>query len=397
MKKKILVIGPGLELGGVERSLVGLLNSFDYATCDVDLFLLSHTGPLMPYIHPSVNVLPANRLFELSTWPITTLLKKGHLFVALIRMWAKIYGDVRATLRGTTTLNPHICKMICTRLSNKLPENYDLALGFLGPHYFLNSCVTAKCKVGWVHTDYSNSNEKPDTQYLLPVWKKLDHIACVSDQVKQSFDVTYLGLSEKSMVIENILLPDFIRTQSEEFNVESEMPDDGVVNILSVGRFCTAKAFDEIVHVVSVLIEKGYQLRWYLIGFGPDEMLIKKQIIDYKMEEYVIVLGKKSNPYPYMRACDLYVQPSRYEGKAVTVLEAQILDKPVMITRYATASSQLTEGVDGYICEMGVDGVVSGLEYLLQNRNLMELYAKNTANKKYDNSIEVEKLISLIE
>ena len=78
------------------------------------------------------------------------------------------------------------------------------------------------------------------------------------------------------------------------------------------------------------------------------------------MQERVIILGKKNNPYPYMRACDLYVQPSRYEGKAVTVREAQLLGKPVVITNYATSASQLEDGADGVIVPMDNAGCAEG-------------------------------------
>lgn len=63
-------------------------------------------------------------------------------------------------------------------------------------------------------------------------------------------------------------------------------------------------------------------------------------------------LGKNLNPYPYICRCDLYVQPSRYEGKCVSVKEAQMLRKPVVITNYATANSQVENGVDGIIVTM---------------------------------------------
>ena len=89
------------------------------------------------------------------------------------------------------------------------------------------------------------------------------------------------------------------------------------------------------------------------------------------------------------------MQPSRYEGKAVTVTEAQILHKPVMITRYATSASQVEEGVDGYICEMGVDGIVEGLSYLLDHQEVREKLVLGTMSKKYDNPEEINKIWDL--
>ena len=175
------------------------------------------------------------------------------------------------------------------------------------------------------------------------------------------------------------------------------MPDNTQVKILSVGRFCTAKAFDEVVIACSELKKKGYDFKWYLIGYGPDEQLIKNLIYECNLQDTVIILGKKENPYPYMRECDIYAQPSRYEGKAVTVREAQVLNRPVMITRYATSGAQLQEGIDGYICEMGVGGIVAGVEFMINNPDFRNKLHENTKKISYDNSHVVEQIFSIKE
>ena len=96
MKKKILIIGPGMEIGGVERSLIGLLNSIDYDEFEVDLFLLSHTGEFMSLIDKRTRLLPEDKKFSLISWPISSLISQKHWGMALIRLFSKIYGDLRA-------------------------------------------------------------------------------------------------------------------------------------------------------------------------------------------------------------------------------------------------------------------------------------------------------------
>ena len=137
-------------------------------------------------------------------------------------------------------------------------------------------------------------------------------------------------------------------------------------------------------------------IKWYLIGYGQDEQLIKDKIKEEGMEEHVIMLGKKDNPYPYIKACDYYVQPSRYEGKAVTVREAQILEKLVIITRYATSSSQLDEGIDGVIVPMDSEGCAQGIVDFISNTELQEKIKDYLKNKDYSNSSEVEKIYELM-
>ena len=137
-------------------------------------------------------------------------------------------------------------------------------------------------------------------------------------------------------------------------------------------------------------------VKWYIIGFGGDETLIRKKIEDAGMKDRVILLGKKANPYPYIKACDLYVQPSRYEGKCVTVREAQMLGKPVVITRYATSRDQLEDGVDGVIVPMDNEGCAAGITDLLRDPGEIARLAENCLSRDYSNSGEVHKLYDLL-
>ena len=123
--------------------------------------------------------------------------------------------------------------------------------------------------------------------------------------------------------------------------------------------------------------------------------MLKNLIKENNLEENFILLGKKMNPYPYIKACDLYVQPSRYEGKAVTVTEARILGKPTIITNYPTSKSQLTEGVDGLICDLSIEGIANGIEKLYKNIDLRNELINNCSNIDYSNNSELENLYEL--
>jgi glycosyltransferase involved in cell wall biosynthesis len=115
------------------------------------------------------------------------------------------------------------------------------------------------------------------------------------------------------------------------------------------------------------------------------------------MNGRIVLLGKKKNPYPYMYACDMYVQPSRYEGKAVTVREAQILGKPIAITNFPTSKSQLTDMFDGVIIPMDNDGAAKGLADFIDNNELQSELIKNLQTSDYGNESEIEKLYALID
>jgi len=228
------------------------------------------------------------------------------------------------------------------------------------------------------------------------MWDRYDHIASISEAVTNSFLQIFPGLREKVISIENILPEKLIR-QDAALPAPADMAQDGSIRLLSIGRYCTAKNFDNVPEICAGLLRRGVNARWYLIGFGPDEQLIRERIAQAHMEDRVILLGKKENPYPYIQACDLYVQPSRYEGKSVTVREAQMLGKPVVITKYATSSSQLEDGIDGVIVPMDNDGCAAGIASLLQDPERMQQLAQTCSERDYSNAKEAEKLYPLME
>ena len=109
------------------------------------------------------------------------------------------------------------------------------------------------------------------------------------------------------------------------------------------------------------------------------------------------LLGKKENPYPYIKACDFYIQPSRYEGKSIAVREAQIFSKPVVITDFSTAHSQLRDGVDGVIVPMNLVGASNGISEFIRNTSLQKQIVENTKKNDYVGKNEINKLYALLE
>ena len=202
-------------------------------------------------------------------------------------------------------------------------------------------------------------------------------------------------MTEKIMVMENVLAENWVRQQSLE--PVTDMPKvAGQTNLLSIGRYSDAKNFDSIPWICKYVLESGLDIKWYIIGYGGDEAVIWQNIAEAGMEERVILLGKKENPYPYIKACDLYVQPSRYEGKCVTVREAQMLGKPVVITRYATSASQLEDGVDGVIVPMDNEGCAKGIAALLREPERLNRLSQACRSRDYSNRNEVERLYQIV-
>ena len=341
MKKKILFIMPSMFIGGAERSLLGLLESLDYEQYDISLFLYRHEGEFLSYIPKNVNLLPPIKEYETFDVPILSLLLSRKWIFGICRLLSKVAIMIHCLLSGEkhgVWMSMQYTSKFLLPLLPEIPGKYDLGVMFLGVPDSLIHRVNAKKKITWCHTDYDMLY--PDRAMDRETYQGTDHIIFVSESCRNKIFNFYPELFKKTLVIENILAEQLLLQQSAELAADMLSTDEDYV-LLSIGRFSHAKNFDNIPDICSRLISSGLSIKWYLIGYGGDEMLIRQKILESKMQDHVFLLGKKENPYPYIKHCDLYVQPSRYEGKCVTVREAQTLGKPVVITRYATSASQL--------------------------------------------------------
>ncbi len=271
-------------------------------------------------------------------------------------------------------------------------KEYDLAISFLAPHDIVLNKVKARKKACWVHTDYSAIDVDADLE--LPVWEGYDKIAAVSDSVSDAFIARFPSLREKMVTIENILSPEYVRNRADAFTVEAEMPvENGVTRLLSIGRFTGSKNFDNVPDICKRIIESGVPVKWYIIGYGGDEALVRRRIVEAGMENKVILLGKRTNPYPYFKACDIYVQPSRYEGNPVTVHEALALGKPVVVSDFPTAGDVIDDGVNGVILPMDNAGFAAGLSRFVNVRGVR--FKPDPASQEQDGRLSLVRIARL--
>lgn len=398
MKKNILILMPSMFIGGAERSLIGLLDSIDYTKYNIDLFLNRHEGEFLNLIPEKVNLLPQIDAYTNFDRPIKDVLFSKNFKYGIARLKAK--ADM---IKNVKLGNKHnvwsSLQFISNRLTPLLPnidKEYDLAINFLGIADVLGQKVKAKKKLAWIHTDYTKL--VPNKELDMDTYSKVDYVVTVSNDCENQFLSVYPILKDKSLVVENILSEKFIKEQANEKITDDKFDiNNDQIKLVSIGRFTDAKNFDNVPQICKHILEKGIDVKWYIIGFGGDETLIKQKIKEFDMEQHVIILGKKENPYPYIKACDIYVQPSRYEGKAVAVREAQILNKPVVITNFTTSKSQLTDGFDGVIVTMDNEGCADGICNLIKDKELQQRLIENTKITDYTNKQELEKIYALLE
>lgn len=400
MKPRIFIAMHYMEIGGAEMALVGLLNALDPARVDVDLFLYDHRGEMMQFIPEWVNLLPQIPKYSVLERPIVELVKRGFWGIAAARMWAKRISKVAYKRSGSKLENNGGLDKMSKCTTPLLPKinpsvTYDLAISFLTPHRIVAEKVKAKKKIAWIHTDYTRV--WVDAEDELKVWQKYDYVASISGDVTNTFLQVFPSLAPKIVEIENILSPKFVRKRAELEDSDKEFRQTDKISLLSIGRYSEQKNYDNVPDICKRLIGKTkLNIKWYIIGYGGDEALIRQKIKEAGMEEHVILLGKRINPYPYIKACDIYVQPSRYEGKSVTVREAQMLCKPVVVTNYPTAPSQIRSGIDGVIVPIDNEGCANGLAEVICDKPLQERIIAHLKTHDYGNESEVEKIYKLI-
>lgn len=389
-----------MELGGAESALLGLLQSVDPNRADVDVFIYDHRGELMKYIPTDkVHLLPEMSAYKMIERPFKECVKAGQIGVALGRWLASRTVDKSPVPEGKHDIRifTRIADWVEHFVPNIQPDvEYDLAISFMMPHNYVIKKVRAKKKLGWIHTDYSIVYV--DVKRELPVWSQLDYIASISEEVGQKFVETFPSLKDKIVPIENILSSTFIRQRAVKENVFLDS-NPSTIKLLTIGRFSYPKKMEEIPLICKKLRDNDLDVKWFIIGYGSTEIerVVRDNAEKEGVADKVIIMGKKANPYPYIKACDIYVQPSRYEGKSITVREAQILCKPVIITNYPTAKSQVIDSVDGVIVPLEVDECATQMADFIRDKEKQVAIVEYLQTHDYGNEHEIDKVYQLCE
>lgn len=400
-KPRIFINMHYMELGGAERALLGLLYAIDTNKVDVDLFINQHTGPFMKLIPSKINLLPEIPAYSVIEKPLSEAIKNGQIGVVLGRSVARMkyrYYLRKKRIDNDGTATHFVMEDVTPFLpSLKHLGHYDLAISFLDPPHIVQDKVDATKKIEWIHTDFSGGKFRYDAALTYNRWDANDYIISISDDVTKQFLTAFPNLKDKIIKIENIIPRDLVIGQADTGHwPEYVGMEKDVVKICSVGRLSYPKNFDSIPTIAKVLKSKGLKFHWWIVGPGDVDYYMNR-VNQEGVEDCVSFIGGRDNPYPYMKNCDLYVQPSRYEGKAVTVQEAQMLARPVIITRYPTSDSQLTDGEDGIICEMDNESIANAIYNLASDKKRMKELGQKAAEMHCGNVEEVEKLYELLE
>lgn len=394
MKKQILFVIPSMRSGGAEKSLLTLLTLFDYEKYDVDLLSFRHDGLFFDKLPPQVNILSGNEDYEMfdgdALAALKYFIKKGKLFSAIDRWkYSRLSSSNDDSLREKKQW-----KFLKKQLP-KITKKYDCAIGYLegNANSFVAEDVNASKKICYIHNDIEKLDFNKDVYQK--TFAQVDFVVTVSEECKNSLCKYFPEHSKKIRIIENITCRKILVEQSGDEAVYQR--EAGETVICTVGRFSEQKNIPLAVRACAELTRRGKKIKWYHIGVGELKSTVEKAIDECGVGEQFVLLGERANPYPYIAQCDIYVQPSLFEGKSIAIDEAKCLLRPIVVTNFSTVHDQIEDGIDGFICEMNESDMVDKIERLINNLSERERLKENLKTEKLGNEDEIFKLYRLFE
>ena len=386
--KKVAVLLPWLKMGGTNKIALNFIHDLS-KYCEVTLILSEKSGELL-------SELPLNtRLIVDEMKDFRQIVKedieKGNFFY----LFRDILYYVRIKAERDSDDN---YKYIVDRHGYVTEEMFDCAVSYHGqsPERLLNLLyrIHAKKKVVWIHGEMSFSPDR--IKGLKKYYNQIDHFFFVSSHTRDSFHrIIPFDLQKSTVYFNPINKDEIIRKSNEQIPVKFSYDH---INLLTVGRLSKEKGQDMVPAVTRKLLDRDWRVRWYLIGDGNLRTEIERLIIENGVEGNVILLGTKTNPYPYMRDCDIYVQPSYTEGYSTTICEAGILGKAIVGTKPSGGiADQISDGEDGLIVDATVEGLAKGITQLLDNETLRLQFEERIRQRDYEGKGEIVKFLRYLE
>lgn len=389
MKKTILFVNGHLDPGGCEKSLVDVLKKLDYERYEVDLLLLERAGDYLSDVPEEVNV----KLYSLDNAfgdfrrCILESIQRHDSFSLFFRIWY--------------TIGRKISVFFFKRLKKQfkdLKKSYDVIIAYrpgICTELVAFSFEGGK-KVSWWHHGEMNLSER-DVKKLYKAYQKIDVVVAVSKSSLKLLEDTFPDMKDKLVVIPNMIINSNLKKKAEEIVVNEF--ENASFKIISVGRISPEKNMILCPEIALYLKSKGYNFKWIIIGSGEDEKRVSNRIKDYELEENVIMLGKKSNPYPYIAKADVMIHPSLVESQGITILESMSLFTPVIAVASDGPKEFIMSGENGYLVNPNADEIVElieknyekilcGVEIVKNAEETIGQFEPETIIKKIENIID---------
>ena len=395
MKKKILFMLSSMNIGGIEKSLLSLLEVIPKEKYDITILLLKKEGGFLDYIPKHIRVIEAEWFKDIKPIimdsPQNTIkryMKSGEI----LKVLPFIYSYYKSKSKGDRYIYyKNILKSIPL---NK--EYYDVAISYAGPTEIIDAYIRHKVncskKIAWIHFDISK--HKINKKLYESLYRKFNKIFVVSNEARKKLNEIIPSTISNSEVFLNIINKDLICSMANE-NIEFDNEFNGI-KIVTIGRLSKEKGQDLAINALYKLKKDGYKVRWYCIGDGNNRKEYENLIKEKKLENDFILLGEKPNPYPYIRNCDIYVQTSRHEGYCLTLAEAKSLCKPIISTNFIGAYEQIENKVNGFIVEANENEIYEKIKYVIDNKYIQDKLINKLSNTNVNTVDNIREFLNYI-
>jgi len=394
MKKKIIFMVYDMGIGGIEKALLNIIYQLSEDHYETSILMVKKQGDFLNQIPNHVKLKYMDNYSEFNALinppPRSTfinLLNKRKIY--------KAFSFFTYYLISRIMKNKSIFYKYLFRNHLRRTEDYDIAVAFSGHiefiSYFILHKIKAKKKIQWIHFDVSKINF--DKDFATKTYNKFDNIVAVSKESLVKLINIIPSIKGKASYFHNIssienlkVMADYGRDYYGDFNG---------IKILTVARLSKEKGQDMAIQILAKLRSDGYNIKWYCIGEGMARDEYEKLIKHYNLENDFLLLGSNPNPYPFMKTCDLYVQPSRHEGYCITLAEAKCFNLPIVTTNFTGANEQIKNNTTGLIVNFNEEEMYNAVKMLLDDIPLKNNLINNLKVDINEPKEEINKLYGL--
>lgn len=395
MKKKMLIVYDAMITGGTTTGIIPFLKILS-PVYDVDFLLYRNDGEHMDDITDSVTLLPEARIAKRDISALDTIMMIIAAIKSAIRYMAltkrRDIGEMKKSVMSEVSL---------VGLSRNIAKEYDIAIGFIEgwADKFVACRVKANKKIAWIHAQIDYVAPQPRLEYN---WmSRIDKFVFVTESNKDRFDLLFPEYSSKSDVCENIIDAECIISKSQMIPDDESYDFFAGFNGLKIITVCrlteNIKGIDRIVRFAKMLKTNSTKFRWCILGDGKDRSSIKKQIEENNIEDCLFLLGNMSNPFPYVKAADVFVLLSRFEGKPICITESLIIGTPAIVTNYPSANEQIICGYNGIIIDNSEEAInLFSVEFAQGKYDIKELKG-NLLKNPFEMQDPISNILKVIE
>lgn len=389
-KRILICCNRTLNLGGIEKALTTFLRALNTEANEVLLVLYGKNGALYPEL-PLDDI----DVFYVSSIQPSKYLKQDVKNLRVAEVIKGLWNRLRLRVEKDWYARIMYTYRIIER-GLRFPGHFDCAISFTTDYSDLSMVAAADAdkRIAFVHGDATQGKRAARLNDRLV--RKMDKIYAVSDRAKELFVVMHPECEKAMDVLHNVIIREDIEKRAEE--PADGMIIDGKPILCTVGRVSPEKGQQMIPQTALMLKNAGLDFRWYIIGDGGLREELEHQVSQLGLEDCVILLGAKANPYPYIKNCDVYVQTSFSEAYCLTVAEARILCKPIITTDAPGLREQIISGENGLIVDaMTPEALFDGICLVLSDSEMRKKFADALCSESNSDSSPLQKLYDYIE